>query len=82
MTKAKQYTKCPQPNYVNRQLNSHNKPKKHKHQKDINNLSESLEKLSASNKQSQNNSNKNRQTEKQILKKNAIVHSRLQNSND
>ena len=42
MTKAKQYTKSHQPNYVNHQLNRHIKPKKQKHQKDINNLSESL----------------------------------------
>ena len=38
------------------------------------NLSESLEKVSISNEQSHNKFHENRQTEKQILKKNSIVH--------
>ena len=50
--------------HVNHQLNSHIKPTNHKHQTDINNLSESLEKLSISHEQSHNNSHENRQTEK------------------
>ena len=59
--------------HVNHQLNSHIKPTNHK-QTDINNLSESLEKVSISNEQSHNKFHENRQTEKQILKKNSIVH--------
>ena len=58
--------------HVNHQLKSHIKPTNHKHQTD--NLRESLEKVSISNEQSHNKFHENRQTEKQILKKNSIVH--------
>ena len=81
MTKSKQHIKA-KPTHVSDQLNSHIKPTNHKHQKDINNLSKPLQKLSVSNEQSHNKSHENRQIEKQILKKNAIVHFQLKDSKD